>query len=68
MKILESANVLPQIAAGVVHLFVGDAGFTQSLSTCQWSWGLALVFILCATAQWASIGQFIDAFRSYRAA
>ena len=68
VKILEAANVVPLVAAGVVHMFLGDASFTSSLSACQWSWGLALVFILCATAQWAAIGQVVDSFRSYRAA
>ena len=68
VKVLEAVDVVPLIAAGVVHLFVRDAGFTQGLSACQWAWVLALAFLLCATAQWAAIGQAVDALRSYRAA
>lgn len=64
VKALEAVNVAPLVATGLVHVVAWVASASASdaplASACTWSWGLAAVFILLATAQWLALGAVLD--------
>ncbi len=42
---------------------LGEIGLARRLSACAWSWVLAAVFAVTASAQWWLIGTAVDAVR-----
>ena len=66
VKILEVANA-PAVAMTVgTMVLAGETGLARRLSACAWSWVLAGVFAVTASAQWWLTGIAIDAVRHRR--
>jgi hypothetical protein len=61
VKILEIAN-LPALTATAIAHFLGEVfGIARLMSACQWSWILAVGFVLVASAQWWLFGIALEA-------
>lgn len=60
VTLLEVVNA-PAVAMTVGTSLVGEIGSARRLSACTWSWILAAVFAVAASAQWWLIGVAVDA-------
>lgn len=66
VKLLEVVNA-PAVAVTVgTTVLAGETGLARRLSACAWSWVLATVFAVTASAQWWLAGIAIDAIRHQR--
>ena len=62
VKLLEVVNA-PAVAMTVGTRVAGEIGLARRLSACAWSWVLAAVFAVTASAQWWLIGTAVDVAR-----
>jgi hypothetical protein len=62
VKLVEIANA-PALAMTVGIWLVGEISFARGSPACAWSWVLAAVFAVAASAQWWLIGMAVDAAR-----
>ena len=58
VKMLEVANLPALMATVIVSIVASRLGST--ISACGWSWVLAGVFLVFASAQWWPLGRAID--------
>jgi hypothetical protein len=59
VKILEAAN-LPALGVTAGAALLGEFSVARLMSACRWSWLLAGVFVLVASAQWWLLGLALD--------
>jgi hypothetical protein len=62
VKVLEVINLPALVSTAAVGL-IGEFGLARTSSACRWSWLLAGVFVLIASAQWWLLGFVIDRHR-----
>ena len=60
VKILEITNLPALIATAIAHLLGEVFGIARLMSACQWSWILAVGFVLVSSAQWWLVGTALD--------
>jgi hypothetical protein len=60
VKILEIANLPALILTAIAHLLGEVLGIARLMLACQWSWILAVGFVLVASAQWWLVGTAVD--------
>jgi hypothetical protein len=60
VKIVEIANLPALIPTAIAHVLGEVLGIARLMSTCRWSWILAVGFFLLASTQWWLIGTALD--------